>query len=110
MLAVDDDALVLMNTAMILEDLGHTVLQTTSPKEAVAILKRDRIGLLVTDYSMPEMSGGDLIRRARELNPSLPAIVVSGYAELPNSETLDAPRLAKPFTETQLADMIARVL
>ena len=44
------------------------------------------------------------------MNPSIPAIVVSGYAELPNSETLDAPRLAKPFTETQLADMIARVL
>ncbi|MFY9878426.1 MAG: PAS domain S-box protein, partial [Pseudolabrys sp.] len=54
-LAVDDDALVLMNTVSMLEDLGHAVFEAYSGKEALEILRReDSIDLVVTDQAMPK--------------------------------------------------------
>jgi len=106
-LAVDDDVLVLLNTVMMLEDLGHTVHQTTSPTEALALLETNQFDLLITDYSMPGLSGSALIKKARALKSDQRAIVISGYVELPDDEVLDVPRLSKPFSESELAEIIA---
>jgi hypothetical protein len=63
-LAVDDDALVLMNTVAMLEDLGHTVFEAYSGKGALDILRReDSIDLVVTDQAMPKMTGTELAKR-----------------------------------------------
>ena len=56
---------------------------------------------------MPLMSGGELIDRARHTHPGLRVIVVSGYADVPEGAVLDVPRLAKPFTDSELAEAIA---
>ncbi|MGC2687423.1 MAG: PAS domain S-box protein, partial [Pseudolabrys sp.] len=62
-LAVDDDALVLMNTVSMLEDLGHAVFEAYSGKEALEILRReDSIDLVVTDQAMPKMTGTELAK------------------------------------------------
>jgi len=108
-LAVDDDVLVLFNTVSILEDMGHTVFQAGSGAEALAILRQERIDLLVTDQAMPMMTGVQLIEAARKTYPALPAVLATGYAELPGGTQIDALRLTKPFTQKQLADVIAQV-
>jgi len=109
-LAVDDDAIVLLNTATMLADLGHEVLQADSAHDALAVIEGDGIDLLLTDYAMPQMNGRELVEKAREAKPDLKAIIVSGYADLPEGEALDLPRLAKPFSETDLAHAIAEVV
>ncbi|MGH7293085.1 MAG: response regulator, partial [Myxococcota bacterium] len=101
-LAVDDDALVLMNTAAMLEDCGHRVTSAYSAREALDLLRQRKFDLLVTDQGMPGMTGGELIDQVRREQPGLAIILATGYAELPRGIAVDVPRLAKPFTQDQL--------
>jgi PAS domain S-box-containing protein len=110
-LVVDDDALVAMSTAGMLEDLGHDVIETHSGAKAVAVLRgARRVDLMITDFSMPGMTGLQLARAARQLRPELPILLATGYAELPSGETIAFPRLGKPYKQSQLAAEIAKLL
>ncbi len=110
-LAVDDDALVLLNTAAMLEDLGHTVLEATSGASALDIIRRDdTIDLVITDQAMPHMTGSDLAAAIRAEKPDLPIILATGFAELPPGADEGLPKLSKPFLQQQLADVIAKTV
>ncbi len=105
-LVVDDDSLVLMNTVLLLEDLGMETIQASSGEEALAIMEAGPLpAVVVTDHAMPRMTGAQLCQRIRERFPALPLILATGYAELPNGTALlgDVVRLTKPFTQDQLA-------
>jgi PAS domain S-box-containing protein len=107
-LAVDDDVLVLMNTAAMLEDVGHKVFQAISGKKALEILSKEKtIDLLIVDQAMPQMTGTQLIDAARAGRPGLPVILATGYAELPPGTGVGVPRLAKPFSQQDLVDAVA---
>jgi CheY-like chemotaxis protein len=85
-LAVDDDDLVLGNTVMMLEELGHRALAAKSGREALEILGREaRIDLVVTDQAMPGMSGIELAEAVRERWPQVRVLVATGFAELPGA-------------------------
>ncbi len=106
-LAVDDDALVLLNTAAMLEDMGHEVTTATSGPRALRALEgMAQCDLLITDHGMPGMSGAQLIEEVRALRPGLPAILATGYAELPEGTAEGITRLAKPFFQHQLAEVV----
>jgi PAS domain S-box-containing protein len=110
-LAVDDDALILMSTVDMLEDLGHSVLSAHSGAKAMELLKHDaEIDLLITDLSMPGMNGAELARSARRLRRHLPVLLATGYGELPDRSDADFARLSKPYQQEQLAAEIARAL
>jgi len=109
-LAVDDDALVLFNTVAMLEEQGHDVLEAMSGEAALALLRENKIDLVITDQAMPQMTGAQLIEAIRSEWPALPVILATGYAELPAGLAKDMPRLAKPFTEADLAKIVADVL
>jgi CheY-like chemotaxis protein len=109
-LAVDDDALVLTNTAAMLEDRGHRVAVAYSASEALALLKRETFDLLITDQGMPGMTGAELIEEVQHLYPGLPIVLATGYAELPPGAALSVPRIAKPFRQEQLLEVVARVV
>jgi PAS domain S-box-containing protein len=110
-LAVDDDPLVLLNTTAMLEDLGHTVLEATSGKDALDIIRRKGgIDLMITDQAMPLMTGSELAVAIRAEKPDLPIILATGYAELPPDADGGLPRLSKPFRQHQLADAIAKIV
>jgi CheY-like chemotaxis protein len=85
------------------------VAERHSGPEAVAALEGEQFDLLLSDYAMPGMNGGELVRRAREIQPAIRAAIVSGYADLPEGTALDVPRLAKPFSEDDLAQLIGRL-
>jgi CheY-like chemotaxis protein len=106
-LAVDDDPIVLLNTVTMLEDMGHEVVQARSGAEALELLEAQPFDLLLTDYAMPNMSGGDLVEKVRALRPDTQVIIVSGYADLPEGKAIEAPRLAKPFSDRDLARAVA---
>jgi len=109
-LAVDDDALVLMNTAMMLEDLGHTVYQASSAQAALELIEGGlELDLVVTDHAMPTMTGSQLAVVLAERRPALRLMLVTGYAEL-TRQAADLPRLSKPFSQRELAGKVADVM
>lgn len=110
-LAVDDDALVLMNTTALLEDLGHKVIEASSAREALAILSRgEEIDLLITDHAMPQMTGAQLIAEVGERWPSLPVILATGYADLPGGARPGVLRLNKPFWQADLEKTVCAAM
>jgi len=109
-LAVDDDHLVLNNTAAMLEDSGHRVLLAASGRQALQMLADERVDLLITDYAMPEMTGAQLTDAVRKGWPELPVLMVSGYAELPDGAAIGVPRLAKPFRDDQLVRAVRQAV
>jgi signal transduction histidine kinase len=110
-LFVDDDFLIRLSTASLLEDLGHTVIKAASGAEALEILGRgEKIDVLITDYAMPGMTGVQLAQAARILLPRLPILLATGYADLPALADLDLPRLSKPYHQRELAQQIGSLL
>jgi CheY-like chemotaxis protein len=109
-LAVDDDALVLMNTVAMLEDLGHTVFEAHSGKEAIEILQReDAIDLVVTDQAMPRMTGTELAKTIKTEWPDIPVLLATGYTDRLGDEDIGLPKLAKPYFQRDLSDAIIRM-
>ena len=107
-LAVDDDTLILMNTAAMLEDLDHRVLTASSGKDAMEIFTKEQaIDVLITDQAMPGMTGYQLAEAVRQHRPNFPIILASGYAELPAGANIQMHRLAKPFWQDELARAVA---
>ncbi|MEA2933451.1 MAG: hypothetical protein QOD74_97 [Variibacter sp.] len=109
-LVVDDDNLVLMNTAAMLEDLGLEVIEATSGEQALRILsRRPKVDLLITDQLMPGMLGTHLAARVKREFPSLPIILATGYAELPADADPGLIKLNKPFMQHDIARTIAGI-
>ncbi|MBU4610209.1 response regulator [Achromobacter sp. GG226] len=108
-LLVDDDDAVREVTAILLEDLGCDVIQASTGQAALEILRSGRaVDVLMTDFAMPRMNGAELARAARALDPTLPLIFVTGYAELRGLEIPDAQLLQKPFGESDLMERVQR--
>jgi CheY-like chemotaxis protein len=56
---------------------------------------------------MPGMTGLQLVDAIKALQPALPVILATGYAELPRGADPAIPRLAKPFTQRELAEVVS---
>jgi len=105
-LLVDDHDAVRETTAGMLADMGHKV---EAAIDGPAMLEKLRsrpaaFDLVVTDYAMPLMSGGEMLNQARKIRPDLPGIIISGYAD--SRSILHKPGeyvvLTKPFTLDQM--------
>jgi len=112
-LAVDDDALVLMSTELMLGSLGHKVLAATSAAHALEILRHgEPVDLVITDEAMPQMRGSQLAEIVHAERPALPIVLATGYADLrsPEGAILPLPRVEKPFSQADLAAAIQKVM
>ena len=110
-LAVDDDGLVLTNTVAMLDDLGHDGIAASSGKEALDILRQHgSVDLVITDYAMPHMTGLQLVNAIKQEWPELPVIIATGFAEMDSEIQSGLPKLAKPFTEVELARELERIV
>ncbi|MDB5379604.1 MAG: Sensor protein [Rubritepida sp.] len=110
-LFVEDEVLIAMVAGAMISDLGYQVLEAGSGSQALKILESDAaVDLLITDYSMPRMTGIELVKAARALRPGLPVLIATGYSELPEGSDSDLPRLGKPFQQDQLKTEIERLL
>jgi signal transduction histidine kinase/CheY-like chemotaxis protein len=107
-LAVDDDDLVRTTTVDMLEALGYQVIPARSGYEALQVLEATCVDLVITDHAMPQMTGTQLAERIRARWPDLPMIMATGYADLPAGPQLDIPRLAKPYSQSTLAEAVQR--
>jgi signal transduction histidine kinase/CheY-like chemotaxis protein len=110
-LVVDDDALIAMATVDMLEDLGHTVIEAHSGREALEIIGSGRkIDVMMTDHAMPGMTGMELAELVRDNLPDLPILLATGYAELPAKSKFDLPRISKPYAQDVLKRELEKLL
>jgi PAS domain S-box-containing protein len=113
-LLVDDHDEVRGTTAAVLEELGHDVTQAATGTEALTAFREDETDwdLLISDYAMPELSGTELVRELRNLRPSLPCIIITGYAEgdAVGTRPADVTVLSKPFTPEILSKAILEAI
>ena len=115
-LLVDDEEPVLDMGANMLKQLGYTVIRAKSGAEAIEIYEtnKHRIDLVVLDMIMPEISGGEVYDRIKEINPNVKGLLSSGYS-IEGQATRILERgcdgfIQKPFTEKQLSLSVRRIL
>ena len=109
-LLADDEEAIRHLVAPILRSQGFTVLEAADGVEAIAVAERyaGPIHLLLTDWCMPRLTGGELIRRLSKRRPEMATLVMSGNMYL---ETLsNGPVLHKPFKLQDLTDAVSAVL
>jgi signal transduction histidine kinase len=115
-LFIDDEAAVCDVGARILERLGYVVSAFQRPAEALAALRREpaAFALVVSDLTMPELTGAEVAQEVRRLRPELPLLITTGYlraTELDRARTLGVRHfLEKPFTVENLAENVRRAL
>jgi signal transduction histidine kinase len=82
-LLVEDQAAVLNVVRLLLEGLNYRVLVAGNGQEALELYRqqREQIALVLTDWMMPKMGGGELIAALQELDPEVRVVVISGYAQ-----------------------------
>lgn len=80
-LLVDDEEDIRTALSRCLRREGYTLVQAASGAEALSIVQRRQIDIIVTDQMMPEMTGVELLTRIREVHPHVVRIVLTGYAD-----------------------------
>jgi len=82
-LCVDDETVGLRVRKIMLEGHGFKVLTATSGEQGLALLADNDVDLVVLDYYMPGMNGGDVAAEVRRVSPQTPIIFLSAYFSLP---------------------------
>jgi signal transduction histidine kinase/CheY-like chemotaxis protein len=115
-LIVDDEPVVRTVARGLLEHMGYQVLEAADGTEGLDVYRghADSVDLVIADVIMPEMDGIEMLRRLRETDPELPAIVSSGYGQPEESlESLGLPVsgfVNKPYRASDLAAAVAAAL
>lgn len=112
-LVVEDDDLVLDLVTEALKEAGYTVAVRSSGTEAISALESSTdIAAVVTDIDLGTVLGWEVAKRARELNPSIPVIYMTGAAAedwsahgVPNSILIN-----KPFAPAQVVTAVSQLL
>jgi CheY-like chemotaxis protein len=86
-LCVDDELIGLQVRKILLERAGYRVLTALDGPLGLEVFEKEPVDLVVLDYSMPGMHGGQVATRMRELKPEVPILLLSAYVGLPPEVT-----------------------
>ncbi|MCZ6633662.1 MAG: response regulator, partial [bacterium] len=81
-LIADDDKLILETIRKYVDYRGDVSFLASDGSEALAVMKKESIDLVITDIQMPGISGFELMKTINEERPELPVIIITGYAEM----------------------------
>ena len=115
-LFVDDEATLVKLGQRMLERLGYEVVAKTSSIEAFETFKEDpdRFDLIITDYTMPNMTGEELAKKIMQIRSDIPVILCTGYSEQISPERAKSLGIAdfhlKPLIARDLAESIRGIL
>src|SRR5918996_2864567 len=93
-LVVDDERSMRELLSIVLRRDGYDVLVAANGKQAVDVLKRERLDVLITDIRMPELTGVDVLREAKRIDPAIITIIMTAFAS--TDTAVDALRLGAP--------------
>ncbi|MFZ5570136.1 MAG: PAS domain-containing hybrid sensor histidine kinase/response regulator [Thermodesulfobacteriota bacterium] len=115
-LFVDDEEVVVDANKRILERLGYHVTAATNGQEALDLFRKapDAFDLVITDMTMPSMTGIELAGKMIRIKPSIPVILCTGYSQFMTIEQANAlgirEFIMKPSARKEIAAVIRRVL
>jgi two-component system, cell cycle sensor histidine kinase and response regulator CckA len=115
-LFVDDEAGLAEMGQEMLTDLGYRVESKTSSREALAMLLHDpsRFDLVISDQTMPDMTGIELAKEVLAVRPDIPVILCTGFSQTTNEESAKAMGVRgfvmKPLTKSEIARTIRKAL
>jgi CheY-like chemotaxis protein len=114
-LYVDDEKAVALVVARLLESLGYNATICHSGEEAIACVRKSpqAFDVVLTDFSMPGLSGIDVAHEVARIRPELPVILTSGYAARATEKGAAPgswPRLDKPFDRRALSEALTRAM
>ena len=109
---VEDNSAARMVVSELLEDVGHRVLAVDNAASALAIIEagRERVDLVLTDISLPDMPGTRLVPRIREVLPAMPVIYMSGFDSADVELGPSDGYLTKPFELDELLRLVEQAL
>jgi DNA-binding NtrC family response regulator len=111
-LVVDDEAVVREGVRRILEGDRYSVESCSSGRAALDLLQEKDFHMVITDLKMPGMSGLEVLKAIKILQPEIPVIIITGYSTVDTA--VDAMKngaidyIAKPFSPDQLREKVAR--
>src|SRR5664280_90700 len=112
-LVVDDEPIILRGLARLLEGSSYSVVPCQTPSQAIERVLCDDVVLVVTDMTMPEMSGLELLRILHELDAGLPVVLMSGHSDpdhiLEALECGVSEYLIKPLDIPRLRQVVERL-
>jgi CheY-like chemotaxis protein len=115
-LFVDDEPALCRSASSMLERLGYRVTTTSDPEDALKHFREapQNVDIVITDLTMPRMTGVDLARELLAMRPELPIVLVSGFSGKWTPEKAQElgirASLAKPLTPANLASVARKVL
>ncbi|HTT77204.1 MAG TPA: sigma-54 dependent transcriptional regulator [Candidatus Binataceae bacterium] len=111
---LDDEADMAESLARVLTKAGYECLVTSDPAQGLRMLSSERPDLLLTDLRMPAMDGMEVLAQAREIDPRLPVIVLTGHASIESAVAAVKAGafdfLSKTFSNDQLKLTVERAL
>ncbi|NJD18573.1 MAG: sigma-54-dependent Fis family transcriptional regulator, partial [Gemmatimonadetes bacterium] len=113
-LTVDDEQVVVESIRRVLTAEGYEVSTSTSARGGLDLLRKEPFDLLLLDIKMPEMSGIEMLKAARDISPETEVLIVTGYATIDTA--VEAIKLGafdyleKPVSPPQLLVAVARAL
>ena len=109
-LCVDDEPNVLKPIEILLQRRGFRVVTATSGRDAIELFGQIKFDAVVLDYSMPQMSGGEVARVLRQENREVPIILHTGYKDIEDplleNVTCTLPKGSMSFLVTKLNDLL----
>jgi CheY-like chemotaxis protein len=108
-LSVDDELNPLVLRKLLLESAGHLVINASSGREALRILKIEKPDIVLTDQAMPAMTGAELAREIKARNPEMLVIIITGLNDVPDAAAADLV-MHKLERRTVLLSNIERIL
>ncbi|MEW8513075.1 MAG: sigma-54 dependent transcriptional regulator, partial [Candidatus Thiodiazotropha sp.] len=113
-LIVDDEATAVENLAHVCRKQGYQVTTRTSGAGAVDALEKDRFDLVLTDLQMEKVDGMAVLRRAKELDPEIAVVLITGYATVDSAvAAMKAGAfhyIAKPFRLDEVREVVRNAL
>jgi CheY-like chemotaxis protein len=86
-LCVDDEPIGLQVRKILLERAGYRVLTAEDGQVGLSLFNKQPVEVVVLDYSMPGMDGGEVATRMRQIKPKVPILLLSAYVGLPSDVT-----------------------
>ena len=84
-LIVDDEAVIRESLHDWLSDVGYEVFTAESGPQALEILEKEKVGIVIADLVMPAIDGIELMKRAKEIVPNVEVIIITAYGSIPTA-------------------------
>ena len=114
-LIVDDEERILSALRRLFRKEGYELLASSEPLEALEMIKKNEVDVIISDQRMPEMSGSELLAAARDVRPDAIRIMLTGYTDLQSAE--DAINkgevwrfLVKPWNDQDLRNTVRQAV